>query len=257
MALPGITFQQDLEKGFPLLTLRKIPTKVFVAEIIWYIMGSKNPDDFVAKYTKIWEEFMKDTPEIKSAESYGYRWRHHFQRDQLKGIIETLQECPTSRQEVVITWDPTNDGLGKYGIKRFNVPCPFTFVVNIINNRLNLHNIIRSNDMMLGNPHDVAGFALLAYILAAKLKVKPGILTTSISHAHVWDTQFEQAKTLLNRDFANHHHPEIKFKAEENYFERAEQGDETLLTEICDKLQTNYNPLPKIKMKVTVGYNKI
>src|SRR3989344_3225356 len=36
-ALPGLSFSIDLQKeGFPLLSLRKIPIKLFVAEQVWF-----------------------------------------------------------------------------------------------------------------------------------------------------------------------------------------------------------------------------
>src|SRR3989338_10485510 len=56
--LPGVNF--ELDHGFPLLTLRKIPVKLFVAEMIWYVMGSCHPDDFVNKFTGIWQEFTEE-----------------------------------------------------------------------------------------------------------------------------------------------------------------------------------------------------
>lgn len=254
-SLPGKTMQFNLEQGFPILTLRRIPLKVFIAEMIWYIMGSNDPDDFVNKYTKIWTGFMNETKSMKRAPAYGYRWRYHFGRDQLQGLIDHLEESPTSRHAVVITWDPSDDGLGKMGTPKYNIPCPYTFTVNIIGGKLHLHNIIRSQDMMLGNPHDVGGFALLAYLLAARLGVRPGILTTSISNAHIWDSQFEAAKELVGRNIAEHNHDEIKFEAQPDYFKRAEAGDETLVKDIFKQLKSQYNPLPKIEMKVVVGYD--
>src|SRR5581483_6113955 len=72
--LPGVTLRVD--NGFPLLTLRKIPIKLFVAEMIWYIMGGKRPDEFLNKFTGIWKDFTESDGTVAAA--YGYRWRHHF-----------------------------------------------------------------------------------------------------------------------------------------------------------------------------------
>lgn len=238
-ALPGITFY--LDEGFPLLTLRKIPIKIFVAEQIWFLTGSNRPDEFLAKFTKIWDDFKEEDGTIAAA--YGYRWRKHFGRDQIGQLISHLKEQPGSRHAVVIAWDPADDGLG-YGTKKKNVPCPYTFTANIIGNKLHMHSIIRSNDMILGCPHDVAGFALLQHILAAKLGVKPGQLTHSISNAHVWDINFKAAWEILERA---HNHPKITLESQENWFDRAENADETLVEEIVNKLNKQYNPLEPIK----------
>lgn len=237
--IPGITFH--LDNGFPLLTLRKIPIKLFVAEQIWFLTGSKRPDEFLEKYTKIWDDFKENDGTIPAA--YGYRWRKHFGRDQIANLVSHLSEQPGSRHAVVVTWDPSDDGLGS-GTKKKNVPCPYTFTVNIIGNKLHIHSIVRSNDMILGCPQDVAGFALLQYILAGKLNVKPGRLTHSISNAHVYDIHYKAAWEILERDSK---HQKIFLEPQNDWFDRAEMADDSLVEEIIDKLTKQYNPLPPIK----------
>ena len=240
-ALPGLHFSLDIEKdGFPLLTLRKIPIRIFVAEQVWFIMGSRKPADFLREFTKIWDDFTNPGDVVTVA--YGYRWRKHFGRDQLQGLIDHLKKEPSSRHGVVITWDPASDGLG--GAAKKNVPCPYTFTVNIINGRLNLHNMVRSNDMMLGFPHDVAGFALLQTILAGVLGVRVGTYSHSISNAHVYDIHYESANELIKRKTE---HPTINLKIPENAFTRAENGDKNLVLEIVENLFGQYQPQEAIK----------
>ncbi|MBM5790038.1 thymidylate synthase, partial [Candidatus Parcubacteria bacterium] len=221
-ALPGLTFELEPASGFPLLTLRKIPIKLFCAEVVWMLTGEKKLD-FLRPFTKIWDDFAEEDGTIEAA--YGYRWRRHFGRDQLVELVEHLREEPTSRQGVVVMWDPSSDGLR--APKRKNVPCPFCWTANIIGNRLNLHVIIRSNDMMLGNPHDTAGFALLQALLAQELGVGVGKLTVSISHAHVYENHYEQAREVIARD--GHTHEEIACRLPERAFARALGGDAGLV----------------------------
>lgn len=239
-SLPGLTLQIDLGNSFPVLTLRKIPIRIFVAEQIWFIMGSRRPDEFLNKYTKIWDDFTNIGGVVTT--SYGYRMRHHFGRDQLGLLIKLLQKDSSSRHGVVVFWDPGDDGLGARGKK--NVPCPYTFTVNIIGNKLHFHLIVRSNDMILGLPHDLAGFSLLAHILAAKLGVSPGTFTHSISNAHIYDIHYEAAQEMSSR---THKHSPIKLDMPDNAFDRAEKGDHLLVSEILNQLKTQYKPLPAIK----------
>ena len=240
-ALPGVHFSTDLEAdGFPLLSLRKIPIRIFVAEQVWYIMGSRKPEDFLNDFTEIWDDFTNPAGVVTVA--YGYRWRSHFGRDQLKLLIELLQKDPSSRCGVVVTWDPGSDGLG--GVAKKNVPCPYTFTVNIIGGRLHLHNTVRSNDMILGFPHDVAGFALLQCVLAQKLGVKPGVYSHSIANAHVYDIHYEAAKELLSRTSGQ---GKVVLNLPADSFGRAEKGDKTLVAQIVENLTSQYNPLPPIK----------
>lgn len=239
MVLPGVTF--EIDKTFPLLTLRKIPIRIFVAEQIWFIMGCDDPDIFLNKYTKIWEDFREADGKIASA--YGNRMRKHFGRDQLKDLIEHLTKEKGSRHGVVVFWDPADDGLGT-GTKKKNVPCPYTFTANVIDNKLHFHLIIRSNDMILGCPHDMAGFSLMQAILAAKIGCATGKMTYSISNAHIYDVHYEQAREIIERE---NDHSSIIFEAQKDYFDRAEKGDDTLFEEIVEKLTSQYKPLPPIK----------
>lgn len=240
-AIPGLTFTHDIEKdGFPLLTLRKIPVKMFVAEQIWFISGSRKPGDFLRDYTKIWDLFTNPGDVVTVA--YGYRWRKHFGRDQLGLLVKLLSDDPSSRHGVVVTWDPASDGLG--GVAKKNVPCPYTFTVNIIGGRLHFHNIVRSNDMVLGFPADVAGFALLQMILAERLGVRPGIYTHSISNAHIYDNHYHGAETMIARE--NLHAP-VKIAIPKHAFTRAEKKDHTLADELVAQFDAQYHPQPGIK----------
>ncbi len=240
-SLPGVNFSIDLEKdGFPLLTLRKIPIKMFVAEQLWFIAGLRKPGDFLRDYTKIWDSFTNPGDTLTVA--YGYRWRKHFGRDQLGMLVSLLEKEPSSRHGVVVTWDPSSDGLGD--VKKANVPCPYTFTVNILGGRLNLHNMVRSNDMVLGNPADVAGFALLQCILAQRLGVRPGVYTHSISHAHIYDIHYEAAEELIRRDIT---HAPINIELPTDTFLRAEKKDEVLVEEIVGPIEAQYFPGESIK----------
>lgn len=240
-ALPGLTFSIDLEKeGFPLLSLRKIPTKIFIAEQLWFASGARKPEIFLREFTKIWDDFTNPGDVVTVA--YGYRWRRHFGRDQLGMLVSLLQNDPSSRHGVVITWDPSSDGLG--GVSKGNIPCPYTFTVNIIGGRLNLLNVVRSNDVILGLPHDVAGFALLQLMLAQKLGVRPGVYTHTVSNAHVYDIHYEAAREMIQRKAKQ---KPIAIKLPENSFDRAEKADRELVAQINEIVVAQYTPQEPIK----------
>lgn len=93
--------------------------------------------------------------------------------------------------------------------------------------------------MMLGNPHDTAGFALLAEFLAEKLGAEKGFLTVSISNAHIYDIHFDQAKQIVERAVT---HKAINFECPKGAFDRAEAGDTELVTEIFKQFKANYKP---------------
>lgn len=239
-SLPGVQFQFDLSESFPLLSLRKIPYKIFIAEQVWFLMGSRRPDEFLREHTKIWDDFTNYGGVVSVA--YGFRMRHHFGRDQLKALIKLLSTDPSSRHGVIVFWDPSDDGLGSR--KKSNVPCPYTFTVNIIGGKLHLHLLVRSNDMILGFPHDSGGFALMACLLSEKLGVKPGMYTHSISNAHVYDIHYHAAEEIIKR---KSNHKPIKISMKKGYFDRAESGDHEVVNEIASQFEKQYTPGPPIK----------
>ena len=244
--LPGVTLRVDTEESFPLLTLRKIPLKLFIAEQLWFLQGSNDPT-WLRQFTPVWDSFREDDGMIKAA--YGYRWRKHFGRNQIEMLMDHLAQNPSSRHGVIITWDPADDGLRADAKK--NLPCPYSFTVNIAGGRLHLHNIIRSNDMVLGCPHDAAGFALLQSILAERLGVRPGIYTHSISNAHIYDNHFNAAREIIAR--ANEHLP-IKLVVPPGSYDRAVNGDAALVQELFDQLKSQYQPMDSIKdIPITVN----
>jgi thymidylate synthase len=238
-AIPGAHFNIDLSKGFPLLSLRRIPLRIFIAEQLWFLLGENDPV-WLRPFTKIWDDFIEDDGKVTS---YGYRWRKHFGRDQFRELINTFKVNLTSRQAIVLAWDPLNDGLTAKPKK--NVPCLLGFSVNIIGGKLCLHNILRSQDVFLGLPHDVAGFALLAHIIAQELGVEVGTYSHSMSNAHFYSDQYGSAEELIKRK--NPDQKEIKLILPEHTLDRAEKGDVTLIDEIEANLKSQYKPLAPIK----------
>ncbi len=242
--ITGVHFDLDTN-NFPVLTLRKIPLRLFVAEQIWYLQGEKQLD-FFQKFSKIWDDFKEDDNTVDSG--YGYRWRNFFKRDQVASLIKMLKNEPSSRQGVVVTWDPDSDGLASP--KKKNVPCVPIWVANVVGDKLNLHIVFRSNDVMLGLPHDVAGFALLQHILAQETSHEVGKLHYSISHAHIYENHYPNAEKLLTR---SHDHDEVKLKLPEESYKRAINKDEDLVKEIHQNLKEQYDPLPSLgKMKIAL-----
>ena len=238
-ALPGLHF--NITNGFPLLSLRKIAPRVFAAEQVWFMLGSRKPVEFIDQYTKIWNDFTNLNGVVNSA--YGFRWRNFFGRDQIGLLVKMLEKEPSSRHGVVITWDAASDGLNP-DLKKKNVPCPLSFTVNIIGGKLHFHTIFRSNDMVVGCPFDVAGFALMQRILAARLGVGVGVYSHSISNAHIYDVHYEATQELIHRSGQSE---EIELTAQADWFERASRGDETLVDEIVALLEPQYQPAAPIK----------
>ena len=79
--------------------------------------------------------------------------------------------------------------------------------------------------------------------MAARLGVKVGKYTHSISNAHVYDIHYDAAKTLIGR---KNRHEEIKLKLKKDAFTRAIKGDKSFVVEVVDKLNSQYKPMDAI-----------
>ncbi len=236
-ALPGRMIQIDLAKGFPLLSLRPIPIRTFIAETCFYLQGTNDPT-WLQQFTGIWDDFLIDG---KIDGSYGYRWRNAFGKDQIKELIELLRKDPTSRHGVVAIWDPSRDGL--MGKVSPNVPCPISFCCQIVGGKLCMSVTMRSQDCYLGLPTDIAGFALLTHFIAAELDIKVGTYNHFIVNAHLYENQWPNGTLLLNR--IGNHKP-IKLKVPQNAIKRATQGDKGLVAELEIAIEEQYKPQSKL-----------
>ncbi len=166
----------------PLLQSRKMFIKTSAAELAWTILGEKSTE-FMRQYSRIWDKF-EVNGEVTTA--YGYRWRKHFERDQLKEVIDHLKKDSTSRQAVVMAWDPSQDGLSNSG-KDKNIPCPMGFQVSIAGNMLHINVYQRSADLILGLPYDMLMYSMLNCAMSKELLVLPGKTIFNIGNAHIYD----------------------------------------------------------------------
>ena len=184
----GHSFKLDLGTGrLPVAHNRRYFPKVAAVEAAWEFMGTRDPAFVLAYAPKLWSKFVEDG-EIKCA--YGYRWRHHFGRDQLHMALRALTEDPTNRQVYVSTWDPAADGLGAPDQPK-NVPCIAGFSLTCDgHNGLHMSVFIRSSDVFVGLPYDVMCYALKLDAFAASMDRTPRTLHVTLAHPHVYQPHF-------------------------------------------------------------------
>lgn len=211
------TLRFDLSKSFPLLTTKRMSLKSIVGELLWFISGSTNANTLKNKYgCTIWDEWKDEDGELGKV--YGHQWRNFGQVqeydevsaclnganeayydvqegfDQLKWLIEEIKTNPTSRRLYVTAANP-ND--------RYDQAldcCHNYFQVVIKNGKLNLYFQMRSTDVFLGLPYNIASYALLAHMLALETGYDVGELVYSGVDVHLYSNHIEQAKEQLTRN---------------------------------------------------------
>lgn len=202
----GRQSRYDLRKGFPLLTTKQVSFKAIAVELLWFLSGSTNIKFLKDNGVSIWDSWADKDGNLGPV--YGQQWRkwenvegqgwdgyttNHI--DQISNVIEQIKTNPASRRLVVSAWNPAIIDQCKLP------PCHFTFTFNV-NQRtseLDCMFTMRSSDVFLGNPYNIASYALLTHMIAQVTGLKPGVLVYSGQNVHVYENHIEQAREQLSR----------------------------------------------------------
>jgi thymidylate synthase len=79
-------------------------------------------------------------------------------------------------------------------------PCHFAFQCVVLGGRLHMKVFIRSLDVFLGAPFDIASYAFLLHMIAEVTDMTPGELVISSTDTHLYLNHMEQAVTQLKRE---------------------------------------------------------
>jgi len=195
----GTAFRVDLRDGLlPTVGFRKTFPKSAAAEVAWYLQGEQDAT-FIRKYAPLWDKFVEPIGDVEGVKAaYGYRWRSHFGRDQIRLAVKALKRDPSDRRCYVSAWDPAEDGLGEVGQR--NVPCPAAFTFSVLGGELHSSIILRSSDVFVGLPYDVMGHALLMDAVAHELRLRPGVMHVTLAHAHLYESHWELTAEMMKQE---------------------------------------------------------
>lgn len=193
----------DLDKGFPIVTTKFVNYNAVLAELLWFITGSTNINDF---NSKIWNEWATEDGEI--GPMYGTQWRNWngLNIDQLANVIEDIKNNPFSRRHVVSAWNvevlPSEKRTPQENVELKYMalaPCHHFYQFWVNKNELNLHFSMRSVDTFLGMPFNIASYATLLMMVAQLTGLKPKLLSFHGVDVHLYKNHLEQANTQLDR----------------------------------------------------------
>ncbi|WP_175984371.1 thymidylate synthase [Burkholderia vietnamiensis] len=159
----------DIEPNDPriiFLHQRRLNALFAVVEGCWVLEGSNDLAP-LSREIASYGEFSDDGITLNGA--YGYRLRSHFNVDQIDRGLDILRRDPDSRRVVLSLYH-----VGDLGKQSKDIPCNTSIFIKIVDRKLDLTVINRSNDLYLGVPYNVFTFGLLQRYLAAKLGVEIG-----------------------------------------------------------------------------------
>ena len=202
----GYHYKVNLQRGFPLLTTKKVFFNSVIRELLWYLSGETHIRN-LRQYTKIWDAWTSEEKKWHIGKMYGYQWVNwekykkkqgpneyeveHI--NQIKNVIDLIKKNPNSRRMVVTAWNPSV--LDEVALPS----CHAFFIFNVTNGKLNCHLTQRSGDIALGIPFNLACYATLTHMIANETKLEVGEFSHYINDAHVYINHIDGLKEQLER----------------------------------------------------------
>jgi len=262
------------QRVMPLITTKKMNFAAIYHELIWFLRGSTTTEYLRANGVHIWDgnstrDFLDSRGLVRYKEGevgpiYGYQWRRWGRKydratrrdglpgdgtwyDQLAIAIHALREDPSSRRMLVSAWNPSQ--LGEMALP----PCHYSFQFHcdfdsdVRPSRLNCLVNMRSADVGLGVPFNIASYALLTHMISHIVGIPAGTLAISMADCHIYESHIAAIDRQLQR--APRQYPTLRFG------DRAQEYgeiDDFARGEIDDVIIENYMPHPHIKMDMAV-----
>lgn len=171
---------------------------------------------------------------------YGKQWRFWEGADgevydQIQYIIDEIKRNPDSRRLLCNAWNISE--LHTQALP----PCHYSFQFYVVDGKLSCLFNMRSNDVFLGLPFNIASYALLTHLIAHECGLEVGELVYSGADVHLYSNHVEQARKQLTRE--PRPFPTIRLNQEKTSIFDFELDDIELI---------GYDPHPGIKAPVAV-----
>ncbi len=193
----GHQMRFDLAEGFPLVTTKKVYTRLIIHELLWFLMGSTNIQYLLDNNVHIWDEWADEEGNLGPV--YGSQWRSWptpdgGSIDQIAAVVESIRSNPSSRRHIVSAWNVAEVDDMKLP------PCHALFQFYVAGGKLSCQLYQRSADLFLGVPFNIASYALLTMMVAQVTGLEPGDFVHSFGDAHLYANHVEQADLQLSRE---------------------------------------------------------
>ncbi|MEG1613713.1 MAG: thymidylate synthase [Clostridia bacterium] len=187
----------DLQKEFPIITIRKTNFTNAVDELLW--IWQKKSNNVHDLHSKIWDSWADDTGSIGKAYGYQLAQKHKYPEgefDQVDRVLYDLKNNPTSRR--ILTNIYNFSDLHEMHL----YPCAYSMTFNVSGNTLNAILNQRSQDTLTANNWNVVQYAVLVHLFAQVSGLKAGELVHVIADAHIYDRHIPIVKDIMrNQQF--------------------------------------------------------
>lgn len=181
---------QDPKQRWVLSRRPAINPAFAIAEVVWILLG-KNDSSFMNFWNPSLPKYAGSGPTYHGA--YGYRLRSHFGFDQIERAYNILDSKPESRQVVLQIWDSQSDLPLADGVSRdADIPCNLMSMLKVRSQKLEWLQVMRSNDIFLGTPHNFVQFTSLQEVISGWLGIEMGSFVLVSDSLHLYEKNFDQ-----------------------------------------------------------------
>ena len=201
ISIVGVSNKYDLEKEFPMITLRNNTNTVkrAIDEILWIWQKKSNKVSDLNSH--IWDQWAGEDGTIGKAYGYQLAKKYEFKTkegmqtlDQVDYMLYLLKNDPASRRIMTNIFD--------FGdLKDMNLePCAFGTQWLVKGGKLHLILNQRSQDMLAANGWNTMQYAALQCMIAQCVGLKPGTLTHNIGDCHIYDRHVPLIEKLIEAE---------------------------------------------------------
>lgn len=145
-------------------------------EWLWYLSGDPSAVE-ISKHAPIWKNMMDENGEVRS--NYGWQWKRN---DQIGKVIKLLQEKPDTRKATISIYDGKE--IDTYSN---DTPCTYAIQFTILDDKLNMSVLMRSNDLWYGFCNDQFCFSMLQKDIADILQLEVGTYFHFAHNLHLYN----------------------------------------------------------------------
>jgi len=160
------------------------------AEWKWYLSGDRNIaklGELYGKVPAIWKRMADDDGNVNS--NYGWQWKRN---NQLELIIQMLKDNPETRQAAISIYDAK-----EWDEYTFDTPCTYAVQFTVLDGKLNMSVVMRSNDLWYGFCNDQYQFSNLQMLVAKKTGYKMGTYYHFAHNLHLYNDKLPEQKEMM------------------------------------------------------------
>ncbi|MDB2651725.1 thymidylate synthase [bacterium] len=164
---------------------RKWSQEYAEAEWQWYLSGDRNIaklGELYGKVPAIWKRMADDDGNVNS--NYGWQWKRNGQLDK---VITMLRDNKNTRQAAISIYDAKE--INSYAT---DTPCTYAVQFTVVDDKLNMSVMMRSNDIWYGFCNDQYCFSNLQMLVAYETGYELGTYYHFAHNMHLYNDKLPE-----------------------------------------------------------------